>query len=91
MTSESARRHGGGQFIVRNIDEGLLLNRAETHWRVAATGNMTLCVVMSADTRVLRVDMLKQDTMHVGLDGDRLARAYNDLALVAACPCALQG
>jgi len=58
-------------------------------WRVAATGDMTLCVLDDAGLRIVRIDMLKHGTMVAGDDGERLARAYNDLAVVAACPSVL--
>jgi hypothetical protein len=47
------------------------------------TGNMTLSVVAEGGLRILTVDMLAQDTMKHDTNGDRLARALNDLTLIA--------
>lgn len=55
-------------------------------WTVAATGNMTLCVIDRSGNRVVKLDMLGHGTMRAGDWGERLARAYNDLALIAASP-----
>ncbi len=59
-------------------------------WRSVATGDMTLCLVDANGTRILRIDMLGCGTMRAGNGGDRLARAYNDLALLAYCPLLLK-
>jgi hypothetical protein len=52
---------------------------------------MTLSVLDAHGHRLLTVDMLKHKTMAAGTDGDRLARAYNDLAVLAALPAVLRG
>lgn len=59
-------------------------------WRVLPTGDMTLCVLDAAGIRILRIDMLSHGTMRAGDDGERLARAYNNLSLVAALPNVLR-
>ena len=64
---------------------------ADERWHAAPTGHMTLSVVSSAGEQILKVDMLSQGTMKAGLRGDRLARALNDLTLVAALPDVLRG
>ena len=60
-------------------------------WHAAATGNMTLSIVSSTGEQILKVDMLAQGTMKAGVHGDRLARALNDLSLIAALPEFLRG
>ena len=60
-------------------------------WHAGPSGEMTLSVVSSTGEQVLRVDMLSQGTMKAGLSGDRLARALNDLSLVAGLPELLSG
>lgn len=63
----------------------------DERWSAGPSGDMTLSVVSSTGEQVLRVDMLSQGTMKAGLSGDRLARALNDLSLVAALPELLRG
>lgn len=60
-------------------------------WRFVATGNMTLAVVAADGLCILTVDMLRQKTMAAGLAGARLARACNDLTLLAAAPALVRG
>lgn len=55
-------------------------------WTYGPTGDMTLAVTSSDGRRILRVDMLASATMAAGTNGERLARAQNDLCLLAASP-----
>jgi len=59
--------------------------------RFLVTGDMTLSVVDADGLRVLTVDMLRHKTMAADLNGDRLARACNDLTVLAACPALSHG
>lgn len=67
-------------------DADRLLEGLSLPWTVTAAGDMTLCVVDGCGLRVLKIDMLTYRTMAAGDSGERLARAYNDLAIVSQCP-----
>ncbi len=56
------------------------------HWHAGPSGDMTLSVVSSTALQILKIDMLAQRTMQAGADGDHLARALNDLTMLAAIP-----
>jgi hypothetical protein len=51
--------------------------------RTAITGDMTLSVLDETGFKVLGVDMLRGNAMQAGADGERLARALNDLTLLS--------
>lgn len=51
-----------------------------------ATGNMTLSVVAATGEQILRLDLLTSRAMEAGDDGLALARAWNNLALLASIP-----
>jgi hypothetical protein len=53
-------------------------------WVAMATGNMTLAIT-EGKRIVARVDMLSQNTLKAGDDGERLCRAINDLTAIANC------
>ena len=59
-----------------------LKNRLQIGWAVMVTGNMTLAIV-DGKRIVARVDMLSQNTLKAGTDGERLCRAMNDLTAIA--------
>lgn len=59
---------------------------ASTEWAVRATGNMTLSVVAATGEQILRLDLLTSRAMEAGDDGLALARAWNNLALLASIP-----
>ena len=44
---------------------------------------MTLSLLDENDTQALKIDMLRAHIMKAGLGGNRLAQAWNDLALIA--------
>jgi len=52
-------------------------------WTAKITGDMTLSVLNEDGLKVLGIDMLSRKTMLAGTDGDLLARALNDLNLIA--------
>ena len=59
---------------------------SSTKWYAKPTGDMTLSVVDDTGKQILKVDMLVQSTMKAGFGGDKLARAMNDLTVLATIP-----
>jgi hypothetical protein len=59
---------------------------APTPWAVRATGNMTLSVVAATGEQIVRLDLLVSGAMRAGDNGWALARAWNNLALLASIP-----
>jgi hypothetical protein len=60
-------------------------------WLVRPTGDMTLSIVdTESGVQMLKVDMLTHRTMHTGSNGERLARTWNDLSLIASLPESLR-
>ena len=51
-------------------------------WEVKIPGNMTL-VIIEGKRIVARVDMLSQNTLKAGDDGNRLCRTMNDLTAIS--------
>lgn len=60
----------------------MLKTRLQTGWTVKPTGNMTLAI-LDGKRIVARVDMLSQNTLKAGDNGERLCRAINDLSAIA--------
>lgn len=52
-------------------------------YEVTVTGNMTLSLLDENGFKVLGVEMLSQGTMRAGTEGELLARALNDLTILA--------
>jgi hypothetical protein len=52
---------------------------------------MTLSILDETGCQILKVDMLRHDTMKANLDGSRLVRALNDLTVLASLPDLLAG
>lgn len=52
-------------------------------FQLRITGDMTLSLLNDKGYKVLGVDMLAKGTMRAGTDGSFLARALNDLTLIA--------
>ncbi len=53
------------------------------NWKAKATGDMTLSVVDETGFQILKIDMLKQNTMQAGNEGKKLMRSMNDLGIIA--------
>jgi hypothetical protein len=53
-------------------------------WVAKPTGNMTLGII-EGKRIIVRVDMLSQNTMVAGDEGEKLCRSLNDLSAIAAC------
>ncbi len=51
-------------------------------WEVKISGNMTL-VIIEGKRIVARVDMLSQNTLKAGDDGNRLCKTMNDLTAIS--------
>lgn len=60
----------------------VLLRGIDMSWEVKISGNMTLLII-EGKRIVARVDMLSQNTLKSGDDGNRLCRAMNDLTLIS--------
>lgn len=53
-------------------------------WYAKPTGDMTLSVIDENGFQIVKVDMLAQNTMAAGLEGDKLAQTLNDLSVIAS-------
>lgn len=53
------------------------------NWKADYTGDMTLSIIDENGFQVLKVDMLKNNTMKAGTDGSLLVRTMNDLTVIA--------
>jgi hypothetical protein len=69
----------------------LLIHGSIEEWKASITGNMTLSVLSNiGNERILTIDMLSQNTMIAENEGERLAKALNDLYLLGNIPCILR-
>ena len=60
-------------------------------WKVRTTGDMTISVLGPDGLQLLKVDLLRSGAMPAGDHGERLARTYNNLAILASIPDILAG
>ena len=60
-------------------------------WRARATGDVTLSVLAASGLRILTLDLVRSRSMRPSKDGRWLARAYNNLGLLAAISDVLDG
>jgi hypothetical protein len=63
----------------------------QMRFKAAITGDMTLSLLDEQGFKILGIDMLSQATMRAGTKGDLLARALNDLTVLAEYASQQQG